>query len=280
MLTLDFVLRTDNFFNSSGVLFIDGSFDGIYGTGTIINYGVQFSIKETMNAGASEFTSIEEAAQYYFDTLAEDQVTLLNDFILGLSAFELGQLRVVSPTTFDDLDNGSTNKAFTATEKTKLSGITVGATANSSDATLLARTNHTGTQAISTVTGLQTALDAKQATITAGGAIADGPTNAATNAATDAATDAATNAATNAPTNLNTISTLLGALTGEVNATNAKQNDLAAKYNDLATKCNASMTKYNAAATKYNDAADKLNTVSAKLNTLMAHLRTQGLQST
>ena len=38
-----------------------------------------------------------------------------------------------------------------------------GATANSSDATLLARANHTGTQAISTVAGLQTALDGKLA---------------------------------------------------------------------------------------------------------------------
>lgn len=50
--------------------------------------------------------------------------------------------------------------------------------------------------------------------------------------------DAATNAATNAPTNLNVVTTLLGSLTGEVNATNTKQNDLATKYNDLATKFN------------------------------------------
>ena len=38
-----------------------------------------------------------------------------------------------------------------------------GATANSADATLLDRTNHTGTQAVSTVSGLQAALDAKLA---------------------------------------------------------------------------------------------------------------------
>lgn len=43
----------------------------------------------------------------------------------------------------------------------KLAGIQAGATANSPDASLLARANHTGTQAISTVTGLQTALDSK-----------------------------------------------------------------------------------------------------------------------
>jgi hypothetical protein len=45
--------------------------------------------------------------------------------------------------------------------KTKLDGIATGATANSSDATLLARANHTGTQAVSTIGGLQAALDGK-----------------------------------------------------------------------------------------------------------------------
>jgi tail-like repeat protein len=50
---------------------------------------------------------------------------------------------------------------MSAADKTKLDGVAAGATANSSDATLLARANHTGTQAISTVTNLQTSLDAK-----------------------------------------------------------------------------------------------------------------------
>lgn len=58
--------------------------------------------------------------------------------------------------------NGS---AFVATlnalDKVKLNGITAGATVNSTDAALRDRNTHTGAQAISTVTGLQTALDAK-----------------------------------------------------------------------------------------------------------------------
>jgi len=45
--------------------------------------------------------------------------------------------------------------------KTKLDGIATGATANSTDAQLRDRTTHTGSQAISTVSGLQTALDGK-----------------------------------------------------------------------------------------------------------------------
>ena len=46
-------------------------------------------------------------------------------------------------------------------DKTKLGGIATGATANATDAQLRDRATHTGSQAISTVTGLQTALDGK-----------------------------------------------------------------------------------------------------------------------
>jgi hypothetical protein len=53
------------------------------------------------------------------------------------------------------------NGYMTSTYAAKLDGIAAGATANSPDATLLARANHTGTQAISTVVSLQATLDAK-----------------------------------------------------------------------------------------------------------------------
>lgn len=45
----------------------------------------------------------------------------------------------------------NTTAAFTTAQETKLSGIATSATANSADATLLARANHTGTQAASTI---------------------------------------------------------------------------------------------------------------------------------
>ena len=62
----------------------------------------------------------------------------------------------------DTITDGTTNKTFTAAEKTKLAGVATGATANSTDAALRDRSSHTGAQAISTVTGLQTALDGKE----------------------------------------------------------------------------------------------------------------------
>lgn len=56
---------------------------------------------------------------------------------------------------------GLSTEDYSTTEKAKLAGVAPGATQNSSDAALIARGNHTGTQAISTVVGLQGALDAK-----------------------------------------------------------------------------------------------------------------------
>lgn len=51
--------------------------------------------------------------------------------------------------------------AFTDSEKSKLAGVATGATANSTDATLLARTNHTGAQLASTISDFDAAADAR-----------------------------------------------------------------------------------------------------------------------
>lgn len=66
----------------------------------------------------------------------------------------------------------ATTAAFTTALATKLGGIATGATANSTDAFLLDRTNHTSTQAQSTVTGLVAALAAKADTSSLGTAAA------------------------------------------------------------------------------------------------------------
>lgn len=81
-----------------------------------------------------------------------------------------GLAAVATSNAYSDLSgkpvNATTSVAglMSSADKTKLDGIAAGATANSSDATLLNRANHTGSQAISTVTGLQTALDGKLST--------------------------------------------------------------------------------------------------------------------
>jgi len=50
----------------------------------------------------------------------------------------------------------NTTAAFTTAQETKLSGIATAATANDTDANLKNRANHTGTQAVGTITGLAT----------------------------------------------------------------------------------------------------------------------------
>jgi Phage tail repeat like len=67
----------------------------------------------------------------------------------------------------------NTTAAFTAAQESKLYGIAPSATVNAADADLRDRATHTGEQAISSVTGLQTALDSK-ASVGAGNAAAKG----------------------------------------------------------------------------------------------------------
>lgn len=61
-------------------------------------------------------------------------------------------------TDLDDVPDSATRKAMTATERIKLNGIADGATANSSDPTLLARANHTGTQPSTTISDFTEAV--------------------------------------------------------------------------------------------------------------------------
>lgn len=59
-----------------------------------------------------------------------------------------------TPAISIDAATGALPGSMSATDKTKLNGVAPGATANSADAVLLARANHTGTQAAATITGL------------------------------------------------------------------------------------------------------------------------------
>jgi hypothetical protein len=83
-----------------------------------------------------------------------------------LGAIESGaQVNRTAAQLKTDYESNFDTNAFTDTEKTKLSGISAGATQNQTDAHLLSRGNHTGVQAISTITNLQSLLDSKEAVI-------------------------------------------------------------------------------------------------------------------
>jgi len=102
----------------------------------------------------------------------------------------------------DKTADGTTNKVYTATEKTKLSGIATAATANSTDATLLNRANHTGTQTVSTISDFTSAVNAVVANVVGA-----------------------------APTSLDTLKELADALGNDANFATTVTNQLALKAN-------------------------------------------------
>ena len=97
-------------------------------------------LKENLTNKASAFSAIPADVKYTTEKLVKDNLDLKVEKVAGKSL--------------------STND-YTTAEQTKLAGITAGATVNSTDATLLARANHTGTQAISTIVDLSTNLSDK-----------------------------------------------------------------------------------------------------------------------
>ncbi len=71
-----------------------------------------------------------------------------------------GQVGIVTLDTDDISDSGATSKYTTAADITKLAGVEDNATANSTDATLLNRANHTGTQTASTISDFESTVSA------------------------------------------------------------------------------------------------------------------------
>lgn len=85
----------------------------------------------------------------------------VNTFTQTVEDFQLGTHSV---TELNDVTSAGSGQIITNEERTKLAGIQAEATKNQTDTYLLDRTNHTGTQPINTVSGLQTTLDSKAAT--------------------------------------------------------------------------------------------------------------------
>lgn len=85
---------------------------------------------------------------------ADDNWTNLNDELAGAVADIAGKQPLSAVLT-------ATTASYTAAEQSKLAGIAAGATVNSSDAALLARANHTGTQTAATISDFNAAADAR-----------------------------------------------------------------------------------------------------------------------
>lgn len=90
-----------------------------------------------------------------------DKVTVTGGTKTKITYNNQGVVTAGADATQDDIGDGVNFKRLSAAEQSKLSGIEDGATANSPDATLLNRANHTGTQLASTISDFNTAADAR-----------------------------------------------------------------------------------------------------------------------
>lgn len=108
---------------------------------------------------SNDFTDAER--QKLADVAAGAQVNVATNLALGVAT---ANAREITSSTGGSVTlpaaTSSTAGLMTAAESEKLSTVATNASANSSDAFLLSRANHSGTQPINTVAGLQGALDA------------------------------------------------------------------------------------------------------------------------
>ncbi len=111
-------------------------------TGATVNSSDATLLDRANHTGAQPISSIE----------------LLADTLAGKAG--INHLHAVATVTSDGF--------LSSADKIKLDSIATGATANSSDAELLKRINHTGTQPMSTIVGLLPALSYKQEKLVAG----------------------------------------------------------------------------------------------------------------
>lgn len=97
---------------------------------------------------------------------ASRSASVLNSIAGGSTSIAPSQ-NAVSTALADKVDKvsgkGLSTEDYTSGDKSKLAGIANGATANSTDAILLARDNHTGTQLSSTISDFSSAADARVA---------------------------------------------------------------------------------------------------------------------
>lgn len=122
---------------------------------------LQAQITAHAGSGGSAHADVVAGGASGFMTGADK--TKLNGIATGATANATdAQLRDRSTHTgtqsADTLTDGTTNKAFLATERTKLTGIATGATANDTDANLKNRANHTGTQLATTISDFAAAV--------------------------------------------------------------------------------------------------------------------------
>jgi|GEM_PF-2557522 len=119
------------------------------------------SLDTLVNPIASDDTSVVSHADQHAN--ANDAIEALQDKVGANSSsvttshdYKIAQLESDSHTHSNKAVLDATTASFTTADETKLAGIATGATVNDTDANLLNRANHTGTQTASTISDFDT----------------------------------------------------------------------------------------------------------------------------
>lgn len=144
---------------------VNGLQSALDGKAAAVHTHAASEISDSTAPGRAILTAATVAAQRTALGLGTAATTAASDYATAAQG-GLADSAVQPGDPVSDLVETGTAKIMTAAERTKLAGIATGATANATDAQLRDRATHTGTQAIATVTGLQSALDAQTAALT------------------------------------------------------------------------------------------------------------------
>jgi hypothetical protein len=150
----------------------NGAVDSVNGqTGDVVLNKVDIglsNVDNTTDLNKPISTATQAALNDKIETVLTDDVSVFGDGVnTPLSASGgsggavdsvNGETGDVTLTTDDISDSAATNKYTSSASITKLAGIEYNATANSTDATLLDRANHTGTQTAATISDFEEAV--------------------------------------------------------------------------------------------------------------------------
>lgn len=145
----------------------------------------QLNSRDVVNRDRANHTGTQVLSTISDVTITAANLNALDDGVdttLHFHASDRNRTNHTGTQSADTIIDGTTNKAYTATEKTKLSGIATGATANDTDANLKNRANHTGAQTASTISDFNSAAlaAAPAETTTTEGALINGATSKTT----------------------------------------------------------------------------------------------------
>lgn len=150
---IEFIVATDATGTTAfTALHIDGT--STANTATVdVNDGARLRLESTTNNWA---TVRNTASADTVITLPSGNGTLATTADLYTNADADARIAAASVTDLTDVTNAGSGAIITSTERSKLAGIETGATANQTDAYLLSRSNHTGTQTASTISDFDT----------------------------------------------------------------------------------------------------------------------------